>query len=654
MRASVSTFWESGLKDQLGRLALLLLLFTCPLKAWAAIAWTPDMQSLPVTEYSYYCEDARPPESAEPSMVRTDRLEPRTTPINLGYLKQRSCWTEISVKLDAGEPRLLYLEHGLTQADNIRVFHSMDGQTWNDLGHAGNDVPTSRWPVHYRAPTFELKLEPGVNTLRIYQISRDISGIDWKIWEPKAFHMAINWENILFGGFFAICLALSLYNLVIFAVSRDHLHFYYFLYLSTYGFVQMFMTGFLKLHFFTDIGPLLGRIGTSSIVISMFAAYVFVGKLLEIHHFPRLMARVFWICAYISLSNLLLTTVGPFHIAAQNCLLFSGLGSVLAFIYGGYALKKRNPMAPLFLLAWLLLLLGTIIQVSALSGLVENNPLTRSANFIGATVEAILISYALAYKMKRERTDEMIRRKHAFSQLEKMVYPHQLDLMQHGRQLEDTMPLATGQACVICVDMINSSKQNIHELKTFLRAFFDECDAIMNRGYQGEGLQAYGFRIKEMGDGFLCSIGFPFSPPSHLGLREIALDMAIDFVAKFEETLLKHPFHGVTEPLLSIGIAEGPIEGFFTLSGIRSYELFGKGIVLAARYEALRKVYAIPGQGHLICMKSTVYHALPATYQKLFTRFTLDPSQPFIRDDDAVQDFYYQRVACSWKKAKSA
>jgi class 3 adenylate cyclase len=612
------------------------------------------MQSLPVTEYSYYCEEARPPESAEPSMVRTDRLEPRTAPINLGYLKQRSCWTEVTVKLDDEQPRLLYFEYGLTQADNIRVFHTMDGQSWNDLGHAGNDVAISRWPVHYRAPTFELKLEPGVNTLRIYQISRDITGIDWKIWEPKAFHVAVNWENILFGGFFAICLALSLYNLVIFAVSRDQLHFYYFLYLSTYGWVQMFMTGFLKLHLLTDIGPLLGRIGTSFIVISMFFAYVFVGKLLEIHRFPRLMARFFWAFAFISLSNLLLTTVGPFSIAAQNCLLFSGMGSILALIYGSYSLKQRNPMAPLFLLAWLLLLLGTLIQVSALSGFLDNNPLTRSAPFIGATVEAILISYALAFKMNRERTHEMVRRKHAFSQLEKMVYPHQLNMMQHGRQLEDTMPLATGHACVICVDMINSSKQNIRELKTFLRAFFDECDTIMNRGYQGEGLQAYGFRIKEMGDGFLCSIGFPFSPPSHLGLREIALDMALDFVAKFDETLAKHPFQGKIEPLLSIGIAEGSIEGFFTLSGIRSYELFGKGIVLAARYEALRKVYAIPGQGHLICMKSTVYQALPPPYQKNFTRFALDRSQQFIRDDEAVQDFYYQRVASVWKTAQSA
>jgi class 3 adenylate cyclase len=643
-----------GLKKRAEGVLLFLLFLGLPVRALGAVVWEPGMDMLQASEYSYYCEDARDPETIDPTLVQSERLEPQQKPLNLGYMKHRSCWTELQIKLAADTPRLVYLEHGLTQADVIHVFHTLDGIKWNDLGKAGNDIPTSQWPLYYRAPTFELKLEPGMNTLRIFQASRDIAGVDWKLWEPKPFHIAVNWENILFGGFFAICLALSLYNLVIFAVSRDSLHFYYFLYLSTYGWLQMFLTGFVKLHLLTDVGPFLGRMGITTIVVSIFSVYVFVGKLLDVHTFPRLMSRTYWVLAFISLSNILLTTVGPFHIAARNCLMFSGIGAFVALIYGAYALKKRNPLAPIFMVAWILLLIGTVGQVMALSGFIDNNPLTRSANFIGATVEAILISYVLAFKMRRERTEEMQRRKHAFSQLEKMVYPHQLNMMKQGIQLEETMPLATGNACVLCVDMINSSKQNIHELKTFLRAFFDECDTTMNRGYLGEGLQAYGFRIKEMGDGFLCSIGFPFAPPSHLSLRELALDMAIDFVHKFEETLAKHPFHGSTEPLLSIGIAEGTIEGFFTLSGIRSYELFGKGIVLATRYESLRKIYAIPGHGHLICMKSTVLQALPAHYQTQFTRFALDKSQQFIRDDETVQDFYYQRITSPWQKARSA
>ncbi len=648
----VFTLLRHNSSSLIGWLLVLLFGLSTPLRA--DVFWKKGQDSLVVSEYSYYCERLRGPEGADPKDVRSDLLKLQQKPLNLGYLKDQSCWTELKISSEFSSSRMVFLEHGFTQPDIIRVFHKSDNIAWTDLGRAGNNVPTSQWPVHYRAPVFELKLEPGQNTLRIYQESRDITGIDWKIWEPKNFYIAVSWENILFGGFFAICLALSLYNLVIFAVSRDEVHFYYFWYLSSYGWIQMFVTGFTKLHIFTDTGPFLGRMGTSSIAISMFSAYVFVGKILEVHTFPRLMVRIYWTLAFVSLSNLVLTTVGPFHIAAQNCLIFSGVGSLVALLYGAYALKQRNPMAPLFMVAWILLLIGTVIQVTALSGFIENNPLTRSANFIGATVEAILISYALAFKTKRERIQEMSRRKHAFLQLEKMVYPHQLHMMQQGKQLEETMPFAAGNACVICVDMINSSKQNIQELKKFLRVFFDECDAIMNRGYEGENLKAYGFRIKEMGDGFLCSIGFPFNPPSNLKIQEIALDMATDFVAKFHETLRQYPLHGPTEPLLSIGIAEGSIEGFFTLSGLRSYELFGKGIVLASRYEGLRKVFAIPGQGHLVCLRSTIYQALPPQTQRQFIPYVLDKPKETIRDDEAAQEFHYRRIAGPWEQRKTA
>ncbi|WP_245676874.1 7TM diverse intracellular signaling domain-containing protein [Oligoflexus tunisiensis] len=607
-----------------------------------------------VDEFAWFCQDAIPPESADPSRVDSSLFKAQTGSLNLGYLVNRICWTDIQIRLDDVTEHSVHLEHGQTQADVIRVFHSLDGLSWMDLGMAGNNVPASQWPVHYRAPTFAVKLQPGLNRLRIYQSSRDITGVDWRIWEPRAFYLASNWESMLYGGFFAICLALSLYNLGIFAVSRDPLHLYYCLYLGSYGWVQMFLTGYTKLHILTDVGPFLGRMGITCISASIFFVYLFVGRLLEMPKFPRVMSRLFWFMAWLALSNILITTLGPFDIGAGNCLLGSGVGSILALLYGFYAIKLKNPLAPIFLVAWSLLLIGTVIQVSALGGLIESTPLTRSANFVGATVEAILISYALAFKMKRERIDETRRRKHAYSQLGKMVYPHQLSMMEQGRQLEETMPLATGNACVLCVDMIDSSKQNIHELKHFLRCFFDECDAVMKRGYVGEGLQAYGFRIKEMGDGFLCSVGFPFLPPSHLSLREIALDMAADFVQKFEETLEHFPIQGSSEPLLSIGIAEGPIEGFFTLSGIRSYELFGKGIVLATRYEALRKIHEIPGSGHLICIKSTVYQALPAQYQKAFTRFVLDKSRQYIRDDEAVKDFHFQRIASRRRHAASA
>ncbi len=623
---------------------IFLMSFLLPGRLCAGLSLGPEHDFLDVAnEYEYYCEPFVDL-PIDPWRVVPENLRTEHQPLNLGFLSNEVCWTQIKIEYRGNTSRLVYLEKGSTRDDLLHVFHQSNSDRWSDLGSAGRSVATEFWPVFYRLPTFELSLQPGINIIRIYQSTSDRTIIDWKLWDPKFFRVSADWEIMLLGGFFAICIVLSLYNLVIFAVDPDLSHLYYFFYLSSYACVQMYATGFGKLYIFPDIGALLGNLGAVSISLSLFSVYLFVYKLLEVEKFPTLMRRFFWSCAWLSLSNILLVFLGYYSMASRISLILAGASCVVILGFGAYGLKKKMPMAAFFMVAWSMLALGTMVQVLALSGYIPSSGFTKSANFMGATLESILLSYALAVKMKLKQSKEVKMRKHAFSQLEKMVYPHQLTLMKEGKQLEETMPLANSWGCVICVDMVDSSKQNISELKDFLRLFFDECEEVMNQGYRETGMEAFGFRLKEMGDGFLCSIGFPFAPPADLCIRKLALDLAYSFVQKFEETSRKMPIKGSSEPFLSIGIAEGPIEGFFTLSGIRSYDLFGKGIVLATRYEGLRKIYQMPGEGHLICLRSSIYKVLPAHYQSTFNCYSLENAKRLIRDDDAAQEFYYQRI----------
>ncbi len=89
-------------------------------------------------------------------------------------------------------------------------------------------------------------------------------------------------------------------------------------------------------------------------------------------------------------------------------------------------------------------------------------------------------------------------------------------------------------------------------------------------------------------------------------------------------------------------------------SSIRSYELFGKGIVLATRYEQLRKLYQLPGEGHLICLQSSIYQALSKEQKELFTRMELEPGQARIRDNEMATDFYYCRIPVASKQRQTA
>ncbi len=615
--------------------------------AWAQIVFRPDQKFTVLnTDFSWYCQPVALNDD-QPQAFKPSRLKPQAKSLNLGYLVEQGCWLGIDIQNPDSQPRSVLLEHNFSQTDRIRVWQLRQDQGWLNIGQAGIAFPIEQWPRRYRLPTFAIQLEPGLNRLRIHQQSHDLTTFDWNLWDPAQFQKMVDMENLLLGGFFAICLVLSFYNLVIFRANRDPSHFFYVLYLSCYTLPQMFLTGLLKLYIMPNESLLLSRVGLTSVLISIFFTYLFIYYFLRLGKFPKFLNRVYLGAMGLALAGALIALLGPHHVAGPLCMANSLLVSTVALTYGVIAIWRKVAVAKIFLVAWTFLILGNAFQVFLLAGVIEANIFSKSANFVGAVVEAILISYALAFKMKMERAQEVARRRHAYSQLEKMVYPHQLTMIKEGLELEQTMPLAKGEACVLCVDVINSSKQNSEELKILLLNFFDACQDLMNQHYDERGLSADGFRIKEMGDGFLCSVGFPFALPQQVTPQKLALDMALSFIEKFELILQKRMVSLSFHPKLSIGIAEGSIEGFFTLSGIRSYELFGRSIILATRYEALRKQFPIQGDEHIICLQQSLFQFLDTEQQKSFQCFTLDQKKQRIRDDENADRFYYRTVSAA-------
>jgi hypothetical protein len=87
------------------------------------------------------------------------------------------------------------------------------------------------------------------------------------------------------------------------------------------------------------------------------------------------------------------------------------------------------------------------------------------------------------------------------------------------------------------------------------------------------------------------------------------------------------------------------IEGFFTVSGTRRYELFGHGITLATRYESLRKIIPLLAPGrHLLTVQTKVIERLAAPAQAEFSYFDLQSTRVSVRDDSEAAGFYYQIV----------
>jgi class 3 adenylate cyclase len=256
---------------------------------------------------------------------------------------------------------------------------------------------------------------------------------------------------------------------------------------------------------------------------------------------------------------------------------------------------------------------------------------------LGAIVNS-LIFRLFRYQFYFSQQEKNLRN-HAYKQLEKMLYPHQRRMIEDGFTLEETMPVGYGEACVIAFDVIESSKIKSPYARTLLQNVLKKCQSLMMENYSQSDFEANAYRIKEMGDGFLCSVGYPFKTPGTLSKEALAIKLSQQFISIFHDEAAKlAPNERVN---CAVGIASGNIEAFYPHTTPKEYDLYGRPLILATRYESIRKelFHHIP-KSSIIILQESVHNRLPPQAQHNFQGFELKNFR--IRDDHDAKKLFYQ------------
>ena len=239
----------------------------------------------------------------------------------------------------------------------------------------------------------------------------------------------------------------------------------------------------------------------------------------------------------------------------------------------------------------------------------------------------------------KELKKESEARTHLAIEFRKLVYKHQIKRIIEGYSIEQTMPTGISNACVICFD-IQGSTLFAHENKyEIFSLIMKRCNKMMSSSYDPETLKANAYLIKEMGDGFLCSVGFPFGCNGCIFMNSFSL--AENFIEVFRSIVKLHA--GEDSLLCSVGIAYGEIGAGFPKTGLKNYDLYGDAIVKAVRYESMRKLlynnFHIK-HGNLIIVQDEVGRRLSSSQRSSLTRLELNNFR--VRDDPSANHLFYR------------
>jgi hypothetical protein len=290
------------------------------------------------------------------------------------------------------------------------------------------------------------------------------------------------------------------------------------------------------------------------------------------------------------------------------------------------------------MISWLIYVLG-IATGGVLTG-TEHVLLGLNIAWASMILEMVLFGYLSVRDLYRHLVQLNKDNNHSYEQLKKLVYPEQIAMMRQGFYLEQTMPVASSEAVVICLDIINSSQIGHSKNHKFFESFLVDCQMLMNSGLEIDGHTVRLFRVKEMGDGFICSLGFPFPVEVNAG------NAAVKFVEEVANILWEHAARDLADPKvgLAAGIVMGSVGGFFPHSGIRQYDLYGNAIVLSTRYESMRRTIDLnlmPADS-VILMQDKLYGTLDSRQQNLFEHFDLERQPYKIRDDAQARSLWYR------------
>lgn len=344
-------------------------------------------------------------DAAGPAYKKLYRAAPsRHGDISFG-LSASTYWLRVDV--GNGSPRRDWLlEVGYPALDQIEFYvRGPDGAF--KVQRFSDRVPFSERVYPHRNAVFPLALSQGeTQTLYLRVSSEGPLTVPLRVWDSNGFaaHDHASFATVLI--YLGMHLALSLYNLLLFASIRERVYLIYAVAAAVLCVAVTAYSGLASQYLWPD-SPEWGNLAPlASLALTCCFGIPFMRDFLktwttmprEDRYYKWLLA---WQCAVVAGVFLL-----PYRIAVAT-LAFTAIAMFVFFISGGVTACKRHlPGARYFLLAWGVLGASTVLFALWAMGVVPSNALTANALQYGSAVEMLLLAFALADRiniMRREK-----------------------------------------------------------------------------------------------------------------------------------------------------------------------------------------------------------------------------------------------------------
>ena len=306
----------------------------------------------------------------------------------------------LNVQPDAKEsldaPLYLNLAYGQTDLINVWCFDAADKLLMHQ--RAGDHVPLEQWPTTHREPAFQIPTVAHACYLRVETTSS--LQMPLTLSTQQAFESMHFTDTAIQALYFGALLVMFFYNFLVAFTTRSWAYVSYTAFLLSYGLFQCAFGGLgyallwpNAIGWADSVTPfLVSCIGVSSVTF----AIIF----LDLKRYTHRLYKFGLFVLSLLLLNLVLAWVLPYSIAIKYVIFVGPFWSFFLISAGVYLSWQGVRTAQIYLLAWLVFILGTLTIMVGSLGFLPFNAFTANASQIGSVIEFILLSFALTNRIK--------------------------------------------------------------------------------------------------------------------------------------------------------------------------------------------------------------------------------------------------------------
>ncbi|MGM0766555.1 MAG: sensor domain-containing diguanylate cyclase [Pseudomonadota bacterium] len=302
---------------------------------------------------------------------------------------------------------------------------------------AGDSVPFTSRPRDHHNINFYFELPRG-ESVDVYFRVQTSGAVQMRLllWGSDDFSAADHQERFVLGLYYGLLVCMALFNLLIFFSIRDTNYLWYVSYIGFYGLLQFTLNGLAFEHLWPESTWWNNRAVSFLIAMGMFSILGFSRSFLALKvNAPRLERVFFWLMVFfplMALAALFYPSYGP---VIRVSTFMAAVSVLFILVAGGLCLYRRFKPARYFMIAWTALLTGMMLYTFKTFAVLPANFVTEYAIQIGSAFEVVLLSIALADRMRHLMLENQQIQKQMTTQLEQRVAERTSELEVANRQL---------------------------------------------------------------------------------------------------------------------------------------------------------------------------------------------------------------------------